>query len=136
VSKYTSVRTMFRDKESLVEALRTIYPATQVHEQAVHLFGYAGDKRAQTAEIVIPRSTKGGLGSASNDLGFKLQPDGSYEAIISDFDQGQVGKGFIDKLSRDYTKRVTMRQALIQGLRFVQETTNEAGEVQLEFAVL
>jgi hypothetical protein len=136
MSKYTTVKTMFRDKESLVEALRTLYPATQVHEQAVNLYGFTGDKRAQTAEIVIPRSTKGGLGYSSNDLGFKLQPDGSYEALISEFDQDQVGKDFIDKLSCDYTKRVTKRQALIQGLRFVQETTNELGETQLEFAVM
>lgn len=137
MSKYTTVATEFKDKESLLEALREIgYTAVKEYDKAVNLYGYQGDKRSQTAEIVIPRSTQGGLGRSSNDLGFKQQENGSYVAYISDYDQGVVGKDFIPKLKRTYAEINTKKQALIQGLRFVQKSTNELGEVQLEFAVL
>lgn len=137
MSKYTTVETEFKDGESLVQAIiEAGYSAVQVHEKAVQLVGYLGDKRSQTAEIVIPRNTKGGLGGSSNDLGFKRQPNGSYVAWISDHDRSVVGKDFIPKIKRAYAEINTKKTALIQGLRFVQKSVNELGEVQLEFAVL
>lgn len=137
ISKYTVIETEFKDPDCLVQALIEIgYTATKQHEKAQHLVGYLGDTRDQTAEIVIPRATKGGLGSSSNDLGFKRQANGAYKALISEFDLGQVGRDFIPKLSRTYAEINTKKTALIQGLRFVQKTTNELGEIQLEFAVI
>jgi hypothetical protein len=112
------------------------YTAVQFHETAKHLTGYQGDKRSQTAEIIVPRNVKGGLGHASNDLGFKLNSDGNYEALISEYDTGFLGKNFVSKLKATYAEINTKKTALIQGLRFVNKTVNDLGEVQLEFAVI
>lgn len=67
----------------------------------MQLEGYAGDKRADTAEIIIPRKYVGG---SSNDIGFKLQEDGSWGAIISEFDtsSGQSSKNDRTKTMRGY----------------------------------
>jgi hypothetical protein len=53
------------------------------HGSPVQLEGYTGDRRTQTAEIIIPRKQ---VGAASNDIGFKQQADGTFTAIISDYD--------------------------------------------------
>lgn len=137
MSKYTTVTTEFRDPECLIEALTEIgYPAVQFHETAKHLTGYQGDQRTQTAEIIVPRKVKGGLGSASNDLGFKRNKEGNYEALISEYDTGFLGRDFVPRLKSAYAEINTKKTALIQGLRFVQRNVNELGEVQLEFAVM
>lgn len=84
----------------------------------------------------MPRRTKGGLGQESNDLGFKLNAQGNYEALISEYDTSFLGADFVPKLKTAYSEINTKKTALIQGLRFVQKTTNELGEIQLEFSVL
>lgn len=55
----------------------------KVSTSAQALEGYRGDKRADVAEIIIPRAHVGG---AANDIGFKLQEDGTWSAIISEYD--------------------------------------------------
>ena len=137
MSKYTTVTTEFRDPECLVEALHELgYTDAKFHEKALHLTGYQGEQRSQTAEVIVRRSTKGGLGGASNDLGFKRNAEGNYEALISEYDQGYLGLDFVPRLQDAYAEINTKKTALIQGLRFVQKTTNELGEIQLEFSVL
>jgi len=103
---------------------------------AKNLYGYQGDQRAQTAEVIVRRDTKGGLGRSSNDLGFKRNAEGNYEALISEYDTGVLGRDFVPRLQDAYAEINTKKTALIQGLRFVQKTTNELGEIQLEFSVL
>jgi hypothetical protein len=121
----------------LVEALHELgYTDAKFHEVAQHLVGYLGDVRAQTAEVIVRRSVKGGLGVSSNDLGFKRNAEGNYEALISEYDTGYLGRDFVPKLKTAYSEINTKKTALIQGLRFVQKTTNELGEIQLEFAVM
>ena len=137
MSKYTTVTTEFKDPKSLCEALEELgYTAVQFHETAKHLTGHQGDKRSQTAEIIVPRNVKGGLGHDSNDLGFKLNSDGNYEALISEYDTNFLGRDFVPKLKATYAEINTKKTALIQGLRFVNKTVNDLGEVQLEFAVI
>jgi hypothetical protein len=69
-------------------------------------------------------------------LGFKRNAEGNYEALISEYDSGYLGRDFVPKLKTTYSEINTKKTALIQGLRFVQKTTNELGEIQLEFAVM
>src|SRR5581483_12511644 len=45
------------------------------HDKPVHLYGYLGDARPETAEIVLRRFH---IGRGSNDVGFKLGADGTY----------------------------------------------------------
>lgn len=84
MSAYTTINTKIKDRETLKTALHQL---KLPFEEGInlHLYGYKGDKRKQTADIVVRRKY---VGSASNDIGFKRLQDGSYEMIISEFDKG------------------------------------------------
>jgi hypothetical protein len=84
VSHFTRVKTEFKNKDAILKSLEALgYHHVEVHSTAQNLYGYKGDMREQTAEIIIRRKY---IGSASNDVGFKLMPDGTWEAIISEYD--------------------------------------------------
>jgi len=114
----------------------------QVHKEAIHLHGYTGDKRQQTAEIVIPRRFVGG---AANDIGFKLQEDGTYEAIISEYDRrncsadrrsqhaqgcGGYSEKWLKKLNQRYAYG-NIKQELSDGGFFIESELEENGEIFL-----
>lgn len=114
----------------------------EVHQKATNLYGYGGDRRAQTAEVVIPRRYVGG---PANDIGFKLQEDGTYGAIISDYDKGnhcadsksKHAKGcrgysskWLKKLNQRYTYHKVKESVSSQGF-FIEEETEENGEIFL-----
>ena len=94
MSAYHSYETVFKDKDCLVEALKEMGFKPSVHDEAKQLTGYQGDKRQQTAEIIIPKAQ---VGSASNDIGFKKEGD-VYKAIISAYDGGKYNKNWQNKL--------------------------------------
>lgn len=86
MSHYTKVKTKITSKSLLMKALNDMgFTSEMIRDcsTAEQLEGYGGDKRADRAEIILPRKHVGG---ASNDIGFKLQEDGTYGAIISEYD--------------------------------------------------
>lgn len=140
MSEFVQCETKMKDKKSIVEALVEMgfdESHIEVHEEAQHLYGYRGDKREQKANIIIRRKHVGG---SSNDIGFLKKEDGTYEAIISEFDRGSGGKvaaeyggyneNFLKALKRAYTEKLTYRQARKQGCE-VKKTINKKGEVVL-----
>ena len=67
------------------------------------LFGYQGDRRPETAELVVRRRH---LGPASNDLGFARTPRG-YVPILSEYDQRVLHGGhLLVRLRTAYGERV------------------------------
>ena len=66
MSKCVELRTTVTDEQYLVEALRELGHQPEVCREGRPLVGYLGDKRAELAQIIIPR---GQLDSASNDIG-------------------------------------------------------------------
>ena len=92
MSLYRERKTKINDARALEEALKQKGFSPLRHSQPVPLEGYMGDKRKDTAEIIIPRQQ---VGRASNDIGFKRQEDGSFAAIISDFDKSQIGRAHV-----------------------------------------
>lgn len=90
ISHFTRVRTQIKNKACLIKALEDLGFAgkLKISETPQHLYGFQNDQREQVAEIIIPRAAVGG---AANDIGFQLQEDGTYEAIISDYDSGNRG---------------------------------------------
>lgn len=113
----------------------------QQHKSAVNLEGFGGDKREQTAEIVIPRRAVGG---AANDIGFKLQEDGTYEAIISEYDQGNgqarrskhwnqrgYSSTWLGKLNQRYAYH-NLKEELSAGGFFIESECEEDGEILME----
>ena len=146
MSHYTKVKTKLCSKESLLKALKDMGFAEgqiRVHESAQQLEGYESRLRNETAEIIIPRQHVGG---ASNDIGFKLQEDGTYGAIISDYDRGNgsssktgshssgirgYGEAWLKKLNQRYSYQHVCDQLSEQGF-FIEENREENGEIFLE----
>lgn len=102
MSEFTVVDVVFSDETFLVESLKEMGYKPVVSEIAKNLYGYQGDKRVQTAHIVIPRNQ---VGTASNDIGFERQGDGKYKVIISEYDVGSRHFN-MDKLKNFYAQKV------------------------------
>jgi hypothetical protein len=135
MSAYTERETVFSDPETLVEALKLCGLASgrelevHVHSIAQQLEGYHGDLRAQVAEIIIPRRA---VGNASNDIGFKKQPDGTYRAIISQFDSASYNAEWLKKLKNSYTEAGILAKAKKAGLKVVGKKIVN-GKMRLQF---
>ena len=131
MSHYTSVKTSIKSTTALLQALADLGFGTgkvRVCEKAEQLEGYHGDKREQTAEIIIPRRH---VGSLSNDIGFKLQEDGTYEAIISDYDKNKYGKTWMGKLTQRYAYN-NLKNELSDGGFFIESEHEEKGEIFMQ----
>jgi len=137
MSAYSENRTAFKDVDTLIAALVECgYPkeCIEINETAQHLYGYHGDKRTDTAEIIIRRNNvnKYMSGGASNDIGFKRSADGTYSAIISQYDSGKHNAKWMAKLKTAYAENGIMKTASKQGLRFAgRKVVN--GKLQLQF---
>jgi hypothetical protein len=104
VSKYLSFPdVIFTDRRLLRAALAEL-GYTEVEEgKALPLEGYQGDRRPETAALVVRRRH---LGAASNDLGFAHTPQG-YVPIISEYDQRTLlGGQLLVRLRSAYSEQV------------------------------
>lgn len=113
------------------------------HTKAQQLEGYRGDKRAETAELVIPRRYVGG---AANDIGFKMQEDGTYQAIISENERGSraANKGkhsagmngysqqWLNKLSQRYSLHKLKQDLDANGFYYDEPTIDEEGKLHMK----
>lgn len=139
MSKYSTNKTLFKDKACLVESLIELgFDRTEIetHESPKNLFGYHGDMRDDSAEIIIRRSAVNRLlsGGASNDVGFKLQSDGTYGGIISQYDSSaSFNSEKMGLLSAAYARRMVIKKAQSQGLRFAGTGAKVNGKTQLIF---
>jgi hypothetical protein len=137
VSKYGQYSTVMRDGKFLCAALNAMGFTFEAHEQAQPLYGYRGDQRDETAHVIIRRHDTG-IG-ASNDIGFVREPDGSYRAIISEYDRGaKFNDSWLGKLKQEYTVTRQMAVArnkgyVYQGRETVKTATGET--VKLRFTV-
>lgn len=136
MSAYREQETAMTDVDCLKDSLQEMplnsgqKCTPEVHAQPVHLEGYHGDKRRQTAEIVIKRSQ---VGSSSNDIGFARSEDGNFKAIISSFDSGFYNEKWMKELKKKYAEKKVMKSASNAGLFFKGRTVTEAGRTQLQF---
>lgn len=104
MSKYLVFQEIvFKDRRLLMAALADLGYTEVEKGEALPLYGYQGDRRPETAEVVVRRHC---LGSASNDLGFARTPQG-YVPIISEYDQRVLyGGQLLAKLRLAYSERV------------------------------
>lgn len=100
MSKYmTFTGTAFKDRECLLKALAECGYGTVEEGEALSLYGYQGDRRPETAQIVVRRKF---IGGASNDLGFQ-KTDAGYVPVISEYDQRYMMQGkFLTALRTNY----------------------------------
>jgi hypothetical protein len=127
MSHYQQIKCRIREAPLLLESLREIgYAAVEYHEQADHLYGYQGDRRPETAEVIIRREY---VGRMSNDIGFKRQEDGEFNAIISEYDRTRYNAAWLQELNQRYAYKVVMAYAHDADLIVENEQTRENGEI-------
>lgn len=129
MSHYSSLKTKIKKQECLIKALQKIdngrwKNAVEVNEIPKNLIGYTGDTRAQKAEIIIRRKY---VGSASNDIGFAKQADGTWQAIISDYDSSKHSTKWLDHLNQLYALEVVTETAYKEG--FSMSYTEQNGQI-------
>lgn len=134
MSHYSLIATQFRDEDELVHSIEELEPgwAVERHATPVPLFGYQNDARPEKAHIVIRRKYVGG---ASNDIGFIRESDGTYRAIISEYDQAAHGSEWLGRLTQLYAKNKVLRQMKLHGWRLGGQTTTEKGAIKLVLEV-
>ena len=141
MSKYRKIAVEFKDEGALRAALQDVAEQVGIEfeeGQDVHLYGYQGDVRPETAQFVIRRQHVGG---AANDVGFARQPDGSYVLIISDYDQSVLRnshtfnmgnrRAILDGVKQRYAYHATMNAAIAQGYS-VTETAMDDGTIRMQ----
>jgi hypothetical protein len=123
VSKYVQFEAeCYPDRDLLLAALADLGYAAVEEGEALPLYGYEGDRRAETAELVVRRQH---LGRASNDLGFR-HTSGSFVPVISEYDQrALLGGQFLVRLRTAYSERAV--EALARRLRGTTSRTVESG---------
>ncbi|MBD2496757.1 DUF1257 domain-containing protein [Nostoc sp. FACHB-280] len=128
MSHFSKIEVKFKDQACLVEALQRFGFYPQIHDQPVNLFGYRGDRREQTAHIVVPRNQ---ISSLSNDLGFYWNGS-EYECFISDYDKSfglakrdfGLGSQFLPLLQQEYINLYLPKLATQMGGEVVETVTH------------
>lgn len=131
MSAYTRGECFINNQESLVEALNELgFDHVEVHETPQALYGYHGDVRPEKAHVIIRRKY---IGGSSNDIGFVKKENGTYEAIISDYDKGSLGYSnvWLGKLSMRANACGAAREAKKRGLR-VTKKEDEKGRIHVQ----
>jgi len=119
VSHYSKIQTQFRDLATLVEQLKARYSEVEVHEKAQTLYDWHGNSRPEQAEVIVRRVN---IGFASNDLGFHKTTDGTYEAIISDYDRhNYCTEKWLGELTQDYAESVIAKRMLSKRFSLVSK---------------
>ena len=108
----TFTSAVFKDRQCLLEALFDCGYGEVEEGEALSLYGYRGDRRPETAQIVVRRKF---IGAASNDLGFQ-KTDAGYVPVISEFDQKTMMQGkFLTNLRTSYN--IKSAEKLARNLR-------------------
>lgn len=119
MSHYSKIETQIMEKESLLKALHDLgYTDIETYDQAENLFGYQGDVRPEQANIIIRRKF---ISPESNDVGFKLTAEGTYEAIVSEYDQELLGKDWVGRVSQNYAEHAVVSKLEQQGFSVAEK---------------
>jgi hypothetical protein len=138
MSEYTVCETKLTDAEVLKESLIGIGvnpKHIEEHEEAQQLEGYQGDLRDQKAHIIIRRKH---VGSASNDIGFERQANGTYKAWVSQFDKNvRLGRKIVSgELSQGYSKRMVEKEiAKTRGWSLKESQKDKNGKLRMKIRI-
>lgn len=130
MSRFCTVQTQFKDQDSLLRALIEIGGWTleqiEIHAEPQNLFGYQNDARPEVAHIIIRKRYVGG---SSNDIGFIKSSDGTFEAIISEFDRRRYDSRFMAKLKGSYAYHQIDKQMRHKGRKVSREMTSDGRQI-------
>ena len=134
MSAYGEYETTLCEQKFLVEGLFAMGYAPEVHPEGAPLIGYHGDERPERAHVIIRRAQ---LDSASNDIGFARGADGTFRAILSEYDHS-IGYDaqWLGKVNQHYKEKQTLAVAKAKGYIFsgkeVLQTPN-GPQIRLQF---
>ncbi|MEU7869023.1 DUF1257 domain-containing protein [Dactylosporangium sp. NPDC049140] len=129
MSHFTRVRTALRDPALLSKALAAVgFEETEVHDVAQTLYGYRGDARPERAEVIVRRAQ---ISEMSNDIGFRRSVDGTFEAIVSEFDRREYGDPWLQRLTQEYGRAATLEYAEHNGFEVAGEERETDGSIRL-----
>lgn len=129
MSAYTTLQTRIVSTPHLRMALEDLgFSDVEIYDEPQPLKGWLGDTRSDRAHVIIRRKY---LNAASNDLGFRRLKDGSFEALISDFDRPRYNERWLQKLSQRYAYHVAKEQLLEQGFHLVEEAVEPNRTIRL-----
>ena len=129
MSHFTVLKTQITEVGALVKALADVgFDQVEVHKTSQPLYGYQGDVRPQTAEVIIRRKF---IGRLSNDIGFKRRADSTLEAIISEYDRRKYSQGWLNHLTQRYAYHVAKDKLEEQGFSLITEETQEDERIHL-----
>jgi hypothetical protein len=129
MSHFTTLKTQITDVKALQAALADLgFPTVESHETAQPLYGYQGDARPQTAEVIVRRQY---LGWLSNDLGFTRNSGGTFDAIISEYDRVKYSQEWLDRLTQRYAYHATRAKLEEQGFTLASEEQTKDGQIHL-----
>ncbi len=129
MSHFTSIQTEIRQIDYLVKALADMgFDRVEIHDFATELYGFEGDVRPETAEIIIRRKY---ISPRSNDIGFKRQADGSYTGVISNYDSRQYSEDWIKQLTQRYAYHTLVETAPQQGFTVEEEEVLADGTIRI-----
>lgn len=133
MSRYVTVKTTFKNKKALVASLMETGNWTQeqieINDNSKSLFGFQGDKRSQVAQIIIRRKY---IGRSSNDIGFAIGEDGSYGAVISEYDSHIYGRKWISRLKSNYACYQIKQEQESRGRTVSRSRCSETGQQRIE----
>jgi hypothetical protein len=129
MSQYLNITTQIVSGEHLVKALKDVgFNEVEVYQTAQPLKGWLGDERTNTAEIIIRKKY---VGSASNDIGFKLGSQGRFTAVISDYDRKMYNAVWLNRLTQCYAYHVARDKLQEKGFDLVEESVQEDQTIHL-----
>lgn len=120
----------FKDRETLLNALGECGYSETEEGASLSLYGYRGDRRPETAQIVVRRKY---IGSASNDLGFQ-KTEAGYVPVISEYDQSYMMQGkFLTNLRTNYNLKSA--EKLTRNLRgtLVKERVGSTIKIRIKY---
>ena len=129
MSHFTKLRTSITDPALLLKALADLgFKECEFHEHAQPLRGYLGDVRSQTGEVIVRRKH---LGRLSNDMGFKRNSTGTFDAIISGYDRSKYSQDWLNRLAQRYAYHATREKLEEQGFDLISEETKDGESIRL-----
>lgn len=129
MSHFTAIKTQIKDAEALVKALADVgFKQVERHDIAQHLYGFQGDMRSQSAEVIVRRKY---IGTASNDIGFQRQKDGTFEAIISEYDRRKYAQPWLNQIMQRYAYHALVAAAPTQGFTVEAEEVLADGTIRV-----
>lgn len=143
MSEFITCETVYTDEGLLKEALVDLGIALEqieVHAEGAELVGYQGDQRIQKAHVIVRRQH---VGSASNDIGFEKQADGTYKAIVSEYDKNfgygnkilSKSAGGSGELDQQYAKRGILRTISRNYRHKLKTCEKQNGKIRIKVTV-